>query len=232
MKLFLISVLLVGLSLGTGCQQTGKSIASESQTKENSASLVSEHVEKEHFHSHEKTSASQGIFEDSAVQDRLLSDWEGSWQSVYPYLVDGSLDEVFKEKAKDGEKSFEEYKEYYEKGYQTEIEAIDIVKNTISYRIDGKWQEAQYDYSGYKILTYESGKKGVRYLFTATTTNMLAPKYVQFSDHIIEPQKSSHFHIYLGNENQDVLLSEMKNWPTFFPSTLNKKEIIHDMLYH
>ena len=28
-------------------------------------------------------------FEDSDVQDRTLSDWDGDWQSVYPYLQDG-----------------------------------------------------------------------------------------------------------------------------------------------
>ncbi|ENH96888.1 zinc-binding lipoprotein AdcA [Gracilibacillus halophilus YIM-C55.5] len=34
-------------------------------------------------------------FEDSQVKDRSLSDWEGDWQSVYPLLQDGTLDEVF-----------------------------------------------------------------------------------------------------------------------------------------
>lgn len=35
-----------------------------------------------------------GYFEDSAVKDRTLSDYAGEWQSVYPYLLDGTLDQV------------------------------------------------------------------------------------------------------------------------------------------
>ncbi|VEB03195.1 zinc-binding lipoprotein ZinT [Klebsiella pneumoniae] len=31
--------------------------------------------------------ASEGIFADKDVQDRALSDWEGVWQSVNPYLA-------------------------------------------------------------------------------------------------------------------------------------------------
>ncbi|MBK3954476.1 zinc ABC transporter substrate-binding protein, partial [Staphylococcus haemolyticus] len=41
-----------------------------------------------------------GYFEDSAVKDRTLSDYAGEWQSVYPYLKDGTLDQVFDYKAK------------------------------------------------------------------------------------------------------------------------------------
>ena len=43
-------------------------------------------------------------FEDSDVQDRTLSDWDGDWQSVYPYLQDGCLDEVMEKKDRKTEK--------------------------------------------------------------------------------------------------------------------------------
>ncbi len=33
-------------------------------------------------------------------------------------------------------------------------------------------------------------------------------KFVQFSDHIIGPRKSQHFHIFMGNESQEALLKE------------------------
>jgi len=57
--------------------------------------------------------AANGIFEDSQVADRALSNWEGAWQSVYPYLLDGTLDSVFADKAEDtGEKTAAEYKQY------------------------------------------------------------------------------------------------------------------------
>ena len=65
-------------------------------------------------------------FSDSDVQDRSLSDWSGSWQSVYPYLEDGTLDSVMERKAENGDKTAEEYREYYETGYQTDVEAINI----------------------------------------------------------------------------------------------------------
>lgn len=36
-----------------------------------------------------------GYFKDDQVKDRDLSDYAGEWQSVYPLLKDGTLDEVF-----------------------------------------------------------------------------------------------------------------------------------------
>lgn len=47
----------------------------------------------------EKTVAN-GYFKDADVKDRELSDYTGEWQSVYPLLKDGILDEVFDYKAK------------------------------------------------------------------------------------------------------------------------------------
>lgn len=56
-----------------------------------------------HSHGHQMTEAEQkaanGVFEDKDVRDRKLSDWDGTWQSVYPFLLDGSLDPVSKESA-------------------------------------------------------------------------------------------------------------------------------------
>ena len=57
------------------------------------------------------------MFDDKDVKDRNLADWEGVWQSVYPYLLNGDLDPVFKKKAaKDKSKTFAEVKAYYRKG--------------------------------------------------------------------------------------------------------------------
>lgn len=41
-----------------------------------------------------------GYFKDKQVKDRKLSDWSGNWQSVYPFLQDGTLDQVWDYKAK------------------------------------------------------------------------------------------------------------------------------------
>lgn len=43
--------------------------------------------------------AAQGVFDEASVRDRALTDWDGMWQSVYPYLVSGQLDPVFRQKA-------------------------------------------------------------------------------------------------------------------------------------
>lgn len=172
-------------------------------------------------------------FEDTQVRARALSDWEGSWKSIYPYLKSGALDPVFKEKVKkSSDKNFEEYKEYYRIGYKTTTEKIDIYKDKISFYTDNRWQNGSYQYIGYKILTYKSGSKGVRYLFSKIAGDELAPTSVQFSDHLIQPEKSAHFHLFFGNQTHDELLKEMDNWPTYFPSSYSESNIVHDLLHH
>lgn len=173
-------------------------------------------------------------FEDSDVQDRTLSDWDGDWQSVYPYLQDGVLDEVMEKKAESGEKTAEEYKEYYENGYKTDVSqiTIDAENNTMCFVKNGVASKATYEYKGYQIYDYESGSRGVRYFFEATSGDADAPKYVQFSDHGIAPGKAEHFHIYAGNDGFDALSKEMENWPTYYPADMSGKEIAEDMLEH
>lgn len=89
----------------SGCNDTDKNKdvlhkehASEQHKDEHAESHKSEH-EHGHEHGHHMTETDKkiydGYFEDAAVKDRKLTDWEGSWQSVYPFLKDGSLDEVF-----------------------------------------------------------------------------------------------------------------------------------------
>ena len=173
-------------------------------------------------------------FEDSDVQDRTLSDWDGDWQSVYPYLQDGVLDEVMEKKAESGEKTAEEYKEYYENGYKTDVSqiTIDAENNTMCFVKNGVASKATYEYKGYQIYDYESGSRGVRYFFEATSGDADAPKYVQFSDHGIAQGKAEHFHIYAGNDGFDALSEEMENWPTYYPADMSGKEIAEDMLEH
>lgn len=177
--------------------------------------------------------AANGIFEDSQVADRALSDWEGEWQSVYPYLLDGTLDSVFADKAEEtGEKTAEEYKAYYTVGYESTFTGLTISADSITFYEGDTARTGTYAYSGYQILTYESGKKGVRYLFERTDDAEAAPKYVHFSDHIIEPTASAHFHIYLGDDSHTALLEEMDNWPTFYPAGMDGDEIVEEMLHH
>ena len=176
--------------------------------------------------------ASEGVFDDKSVQNRPLSDWDGVWQSVYGYLQDGSLDPVLEKKAKQGTKSVAEYRSYYQHGYATNIDSLGIENNVIEFHSGKETYACKYDYQGYKILTYVSGKKGVRYLFQCTDKQSAAPKYVQFSDHTIGPRQSQHFHIYMGNDSQEALLKEMDNWPTFYPYNMTKEQVVDEMLHH
>lgn len=187
-------------------------------------------------HSHEKLPHQEGIFEDSEVKDRALTDWSGDWQSVYPYLKAGELDMVMRYKANSegATKSFDEYKEYYLKGYETDVDRIVIDGETgeVSFYRGEDVKTAKYEYVGYKILTYESGKKGARFLFTAVGEANGAPKHFQFSDHEIYPTTAHHFHMYFGDQSHEELLKELENWPTYYPSDLDVYEIIDEMVAH
>lgn len=194
---------------------------------------VTEEVLEGMEHEHEED-LHDGVFEDADVQDRTLADWQGDWQSVYPYLLDGTLDPVFAHKAAEKQDKTEaEYKAYYTAGYQTDIERITIDGDTIAFFENGKPITAKYIYEGFRILTYESGKKGVRYQFQSADPASAAPKYIQFSDHEIGPvDHAEHFHIFMGNDGFDKLSEEMENWPTYYDSSLTGDEVLDEMLSH
>lgn len=186
-----------------------------------------------HNHSHsEETEIYEGYFDDSQVADRPLSDWQGEWQSVYPHFESGALDEVFEHKAQESlEKTFEQYKAYYGIGYQTDVDNITMGDNTISFHVEGKTETAEYTYEKFEILTYEAGNRGVRFLFSKTGGSDDMPKFIQFSDHGISPQKFDHYHLYWG-EDQEELLEEMDRWPTYYPASLDGHDIAHEMMAH
>lgn len=187
----------------------------------------------ENSHSHEHNSdIHKGIFEDEQVQERELSDWEGDWQSVYPYLQDGTLDEVFEHKADTtGKMSADEYKEYYTTGYETDVERIVIDGDTVTFFEDGQERSADYHSDGYEILTYEAGNRGVRFIFETEDTDEGMPRYIQFSDHDIYPTDAHHFHLYWGDD-REALLEEVTHWPTYYPSELDADGIVSEMKAH
>lgn len=179
-----------------------------------------------------KTSA-QGYFKDNEVKDRSLSDWAGTWQSVYPLLKSGALDQVMSYKSlQNKDKTADAYKAYYETGYQTTVNQIKIKGDEVTFYIDGQAHKASYKYSGKETLTYDKGNRGVRYLFEAVGDTNGAFKYLQFSDHSIAPTKAEHFHIYFGNDSQAALTKELTNWPTYYPSSMSAAEIAQEMVAH
>jgi Zn/Cd-binding protein ZinT len=171
-----------------------------------------------HSHGHQMTAAEQqaanGVFEDKDVEDRALSDWDGVWQSVYPFLLDGSLDPVFKKKAeKDEHQSFDQVKAYYRTGYATDVDSVGIENNVMEFHKGNVTSRCHYSYSGYKILTYASGKKGFA---TCSSVRMLAVKRRSLSSSatISSGRKPPRTSISLWAIPPRALLKEMDNWPT------------------
>ncbi|WP_294414164.1 ZinT/AdcA family metal-binding protein [uncultured Ruminococcus sp.] len=182
--------------------------------------------ESEHEHSHEHKTD----FEDSEVKDRTLSEWNGSWQSTYPLLLDGSLDEVWEYKAEnDDTMTAENYKKKYTTAYETDVVTIKINAPEIEYVTADKSVKADYDYSGFYIRTKDDGSKQVRYKFEKKSGDDSAAKYIVFSDHNIEPSEPEHFHLYSGNDGFDSLVEEGTHFPTYYPSSLNAEDIVEEM---
>ncbi|WP_262287698.1 MULTISPECIES: metal-binding protein ZinT [unclassified Pantoea] len=203
------------------------------------ALFISHQVVAHGGHSHGKPlsaleqKAAEGVFADADVKDRPLSDWDGLWQSVYPLLESGELDPVWQKKAQqDSSKTASQVKAYYRKGYATQVDTIGIENGVMEFHIGEQVSACHYRYAGHQILTYASGKKGVRYLFECPEADSKAPKYVQFSDHTIAPRKSAHFHIFMGNRSQQALLEEMDNWPTYYPYQMTNAQVVDEMLHH
>lgn len=191
----------------------------------------SSHDHGDRAHSHGDPQIYAGYFEDSQIADRPLSDYAGDWQSVYPYLQDGTLDPVWAHKAEEGDKTAQEYATYYETGYRTDVERITIEGDTVTFYEDGRPMEGRYAYDGYEVLTYAKGNRGVRFIFEKTGGDEAAPQFIQFSDHGIFPAKADHYHLYWGDDRA-ALLEEVTNWPTYYPSSLNADELVAEMLAH
>lgn len=176
-----------------------------------------------------------GFFYNDEIEARELSDWEGQGQSVHTYLADGDLDEVMEHKAEaadDPEKTAEYYKEYYTKGYETDIQYIDIHGSEVTFTDEkGEQQSADYEHDGHEVLEYERGNRGVRFVFKRVGDNDKMPKYIQFSDHAIAPQEALHYHLYWGDDRQE-LLDEVEHWPTYYPIDYTIEQIKADMMAH
>lgn len=178
----------------------------------------------DHGHSHE--------VDEAEIEDRPLADWAGEWQSVYPYLLDGTLDEMLAHKAEEGDKTEAQYREYYQTGFATDVEKIVIDDHTLEFVKGSQADKAEYEYQGYCVLTNDDGEKSVRYQFAAKDEAGEAPRYIQFSDHLIKPEKSGHFHIYWGNDGFAALNEEIENWPTYFPAEMTGAQIAEEMTNH
>ncbi|PYF04722.1 metal-binding protein ZinT [Ureibacillus chungkukjangi] len=233
LSILALSAMLVGCAEEETKDNSVEQATTPSEETTTSEEQVHNH-DHDHNHSHDEDSKDiyAGYFDDEQVKERELSDWAGDWQSVYPYLQDGTLDEVFEHKAEhDDTKTAEDFKAYYEIGYKTSTDRIVIEGNNVTFYDNGHAHMGEFVYDGYEILTYEKGNRGVRFIYKHTGNEEGVPGYIQFSDHIISPQKSDHFHLYWGDDRA-ALLDEVENWPTYYPASMDGHTIAHEMMAH
>ena len=182
-------------------------------------------------HDHAENDVYRGYFEDSAIAARPLSDWQGDWQSVYPYLQDGTLDVVMAHKAESGAKTVAEHRATYETGYRTDVDRIEIEGQEVTFHTADGAATGTYAGDGYEVLTYAAGNRGVRFIFEKQGGDAAAPAYIQFSDHKIAPEPADHYHLYWGDDRA-ALLEEVTNWPTYYPADLSGEAIAQEMMAH
>ena len=186
--------------------------------------------EEEHGHSH---GHEEEITKDD-IKDRTLTDFSGEWKSLYPYLLNGELDEYCEHKAEEDDDSAstkETYIEKYKASWKCDVEKIKIDGNKITFTYsDGKTVSADYSYAGYQPKENDNGEiNSVRYQFKTDSAD--APKYVQFNDHGHEPGEAEHFHIYFGNDGFDSLTKSKTN-PFFVKNALSTEEILDELMGH
>lgn len=186
--------------------------------------------EEDHGHSH---SHNEEITMDN-IENRTLSDFDGKWKSLYPYLLNGDLDEYCEYKAENDEDSTtnkETYIEKYKSSWVSDVNNITINDNYIAFTYnDGNTVSAEYKYAGYNIKVDDNGKiSSVRYQFETDSND--APKYVQFNDHSYESTKAQHFHVYFGDESFDKLM-DLETNPFFVKDVLSVNEIIEELMGH
>ena len=134
-------------------------------------------------------------------------------------------------KAEKGDKTAQEYRAYYDIGYKTDVDRIEIHGDRVSFHRASGVISATYADDGHEVLTYEKGNHGVRYSFRKVEGDAAAPDFIQFSDHAIAPVKAGHYHLYWGDDRAAVL-QELTNWPTYYPAALTGDEVVHEMIAH
>lgn len=187
-------------------------------------------MEDDHGHNHDHED-----FDPSDVKDRPLADWQGDWQSILPYLSDGSLDDFVAHAAEEDGISSEEAAAAYAAKWQTDYKAITIAGDTVSF--DGT--TAQYSYAGYTVVESDHGTS-VWYQFQISAPVQGLPAYLAFSDHEIggehehedEEEGARHFHLRYGNDGFPALIA-IEEWsPTFFDASANKAAILDALSAH
>ena len=184
--------------------------------------------ESEHEHEHEHAEINE-----ADIKDRELTDFAGSWQSLYPFLESGDLDEYVKSHAEENDEPEDEVREELSGKWNCDATEINVDENKISFTYkDGSKKSGEYKYAGYSPILADDGDiHAVMYQFEAVSGD--SPKYVMFNDHGYEPANAEHFHIYYGDDVDFKTTKEKFAYnPFFIPAGLNGEEALEVLEGH
>ncbi|WP_265576133.1 ZinT/AdcA family metal-binding protein [Proteus sp. CD3] len=141
--------------------------------------------------------------------------------------MSGELDEVLQKKAETKK----------DKKRLKSTEPITHKDKTVGYFIIIEFHRGEnvdsceYHYDGYRILHYESGKKGVRF-FSAVM--MPKAKHLNLFNlaTILLRQRKQGTSIYIWAIYRKMNYLKTSNWPTYYPYSMKADDIVHEMLYH
>lgn len=172
------------------------------------------------------------------VQNRTLSDWNGIWKPVLPYVEDGTLDEYMELASIEREETVEETLDYYLNKYATEYTSIEIKDNQVTMisSASGK-ASAMYEYQGFSLVDTNDSKQ-VWYQFELADGSEEMPQRLVFNDHTIGTEAPSHahgvahFHLNYGNESFEELIQNQAWSPSFYEIDATGEEILEVFLDH
>ncbi len=172
--------------------------------------------EHEHEHSHEKK---------EVTEDRSIANYQGRWQSVYPYMSDPIFRSAAPFMAEAEGMGIEEAWDFFLKGNETSVRYITILGDEIEFVDEsGASCKASYAYDGWHSDCW--GETSIRYQFRKVSGDDAAPTYVQFDDHLNYDTEADHFHVYCG-EDAVAMLDIADSWPTYYPAGIDNAD---DML--
>jgi len=188
--------------------------------------------EGEEDHDHEHSHEEEEEITEADIKPREVSEFAGEWQSLYPVLMTGALDEYVEYQAEKKSITVEESRTQIEEKWNCGVKTIKIEGNSITlYYDDGTEATGTYEYAGFATKKDDTGKiTSIRHEFLRTSGN--GPQYVMLNDHGHEPADSvEHFHIYFGDNNFDELVTTTSN-PFFVDAKLDAQGCLDNVMGH
>lgn len=179
----------------------------------------------EHGHDHDHDS-----FTKADVENRDLSQFDGAWQSIRPYVEDGTLDAWVKASAEKKEKNVSDMKADLLKKFSTEYPNLTIKGNEVSVQKDGKTvATGKYKSAGFLFKEGEHHPH-VWYQYEIESPVNGLPKYIMINDHGYKVVKEkpdaheAHIHLLCSNEGFEQALATGTS-PFYVSATLKKDDV-------